>query len=839
MPRLKSLYYDDMKLTATILSLTMTCLAVQGQTGIESSKFATEELDRSVVALNASSRGNFVSWRLLPNDDEEKTRFDVIRNGTTVARNQYKTNYVDASGTSTSKYQIVTIVDGVAQDTTEAVQAWGAKYKKLILDRPATGPNGGTYSPNDCSVGDVDGDGNYELILKWDPSNSKDNSQGGITDNTIIDCYKIVDGEVVDGKTVNCKRLWRIDLGRNIRSGAHYTQFMVYDFDGDGRAEMMCKTGPGSIDGAGRYVNEAATDETIKAIKGTALYRNSDGRITGGQEWLTVFRGETGEAVHTIFYNPNRNMTYGGAANGSVNWGVGGKNDTGSYGNRGERYLAAVAHLDGLDQPASGIFCRGYYDYAFIWAVDFDGNHLHQRWLSSNKAQNTYSVITYDADDNPTTKTYNNMRPTSGSGSGTMYQNGNHNMSIADVDGDGRDEIVWGSACCDDDGRVLYGTGFGHGDAIHLADHCPDRPGLEVFQIHEGGNYGWDLHDAATGEIIYSATGSSDNGRGIAGAFDANTRGSLFWSSNDRSPRSAVTGKTVYSSGGSQNFRIYWDGDLQDELLDGSKLDKFKSGSGGTSRLVTFSDIGPGNTCNSTKNTPCLQADILGDWREEVILYGQDDEETCLAIYSSNITSNYRMTSLMLDHTYRMGVCWQNTAYNQPPHLGYYLPDSFMPQLLTDGQPLTLTVGTEMDIVIVCTRYCSTITLSNYLTEDGTKMSGMPDGLEKKIDYTNKTLTICGTPTTAGTYRLILSLKGLGSEKTTDTLTINVVDVDDYPKGDVNHDNIVDVADVATVISVMAAEGDDPEKTRAADVNGDGVVDVADIATIIDIMAAS
>ena len=192
-------------------------------------------------------------------------------------------------------------------------------------------------------------------------------------------------------------------------------------------------------------------------------------------------------------------------------------------------------------------------------------------------------MTTYDADGNGTSKTYSNMKPTSGGGSGTMYQNGNHNLSIADVDGDGRDEIVWGSATCDDNGRVLFGTGFGHGDAIHLADHCPDRPGLEVFQIHEAGSYGWDLHDAATGEIIFSATGSADNGRGIAGQFDTNVRGSLFWSSNDGSARSAITGNVVSSNHGSSNFRIYWDGDLQDELLDGTKIDKWNGS--GTSRI--------------------------------------------------------------------------------------------------------------------------------------------------------------------------------------------------------------------------------------------------------------
>jgi rhamnogalacturonan endolyase len=721
-----------------------------------------ERLDRGVVALPAAGgTGNFISWRFLGTDDEEATRFDIIRNGVTIQKNVYKTNYEDKGGTKTAKYQIVTKVDGEETATTDPVGVWNAVYLPVALSRPATGPNGGVYAPNDCSVGDVDGDGQYEIFVKWQPDNAKDNSQSGITDNTIIDCYRL------DGT-----KLWRVDLGRNIRSGAHYTQFMVYDFDGDGHAEMMCKTGPGSLDGTGHYVNEAATDETIKAVSGTALYRSDAGRITGGQEWLTVFDGQTGQAIHTIFYNPNRNMNYGGAADGSVNWGVGGKNDTGSYGNRGERFLAAVASLGGPDENASAIFCRGYYDYAFIWAVDFDGQQLHQRWFSSHKNGSSYTLTTFDANGKGTSKTYSNCKPTRGSGSGTMYQNGNHNMSVADVDGDGCDEIIWGSAALDHNGRLLYGTGWGHGDAIHLADHCPDRPGLEVFQIHEGNGYGWDLHDAATGEILFSATGGADNGRGIAGNFDAKTHGSLFWSSNDGSPRSAVTGQTVYQSGGSSNFRVYWDGDLLDELLDGSKLDKFKSGEGGTNRLFTIYNAGPGSTCNGSKNTPNLQADILGDWREEIILH---DGSSTLAIYSTNTTTVYRMPTLMHDHTYRMGICWQNTAYNQPPHLGYFLPDAMLPYFINDVDELTIEVGKEMEPLVLQGRYTSVISQSQYIV-DGVKKSGMPAGLTKTIDIAAKRFTLAGTPTQPGDYQLLVNLRSLSSELIVDTINIHVTD---------------------------------------------------------------
>ena len=535
----------------------------------------------------------------------------------------------------------------------------------------------------------------------------------------------------------------------------------------------MCKTGPGSIDGKNNYVNQAATDETIKAVSGTALYRSGDGRIIGGQEWLTVFNGETGEAIHTIFYNPNRNMTYGGAANGSVNWGdVDGKSDAASYGNRGERYLAAVAHLDGPDKNPSGIFCRGYYGYAFIWAVDFDGQQLKQKWFSAHKSKTAYTLTTYDADGNGTTQSFSNCKPTSGSGSGTMFANGNHNMSIADADGDGCDEIIWGSAALNNDGTLLYGTGFGHGDAIHVANHNPDRPGLEVFEVHEEkGTYAWDLHDAATGEILLKGGPAGvDNGRGMAGQFDANVRGSLFWSASDKAARSAVTGEQVSANSGSSNFRIYWDGDLQEELLDGNKIDKWNGN--GTSRIRTLSE-GPSSTCNSTKNTPNLQADILGDWREEVILHNGADQ---IAIYTTNTETSYRMPTLMHDHTYRLGVAWQNTAYNQPPHIGYYLPDALSPQMVGEKE-LTVKVDEEIDWTLEW-RYAKTASVAASYRPDGTQKRNLPPtGMSRSIDYDNKTITFTGSLNEGGDYKIEMKLTALsGNETVTETLVIHVDD---------------------------------------------------------------
>ena len=634
-----------------------------------------EKLDRGLVALPANSgSGNFVSWRVLGTDDNN-TRFDLVRNGTTIATDLEISNYKDASGNSSSEYQVITKINGETISTSDPVKAWGEVYKKLKLDRPATGAQGGTYSPNDCSVGDVDGDGEYEIFVKWDPSNSKDNSQSDKTDNVYLDCYKL------DGT-----KLWRIDLGVNIRAGAHYTQFQVYDYDGDGKAEMMCKTAPGSKDGQGNYVNQAATDEIIKAANNTKDHRTSAGRINSGHEYLTIFNGETGAAIHTIAYYPNRNAKAElSEAAGTYNWDDrSGKNDKGDYGNRGERYLAATAYLDGPDHNPSGIFCRGYYTYAHIWAVDFDGQQLKTRWLHSSDSRTTYKWMTPD-ENNPqrlTSKTLKGNTCYSGLNRYTMYANGNHNMSIADVDFDGKDEIIWGSAALDDDGKMLYSVGFGHGDAIHLADLDPDRPGLELFDVHEEkGNYAWDIHDAATGEILFKGgPKGQDNGRGLAADIVSNNRGYEFWSSyggpenaadRNQNPFSAQTGKQVISQKASMNFRIYWDGDMQDELFDGTNISHWNGSSYTTTALGNYN---ASQSCNGTKATPNLLADLFGDWREEVILWSANDNAT-LNIFTTNTPTPYRVPTLMHDHTYRMGICWQNTAYNQPPHLGYYLPD--------------------------------------------------------------------------------------------------------------------------------------------------------------------
>lgn len=709
-----------------------------------------EHLGRGLIVTRAENKGNFVSWRYLATDSLPTT-FDLLRNGDAIKTNiSTSTSYTDTYGTSAHTYQIVTKINGEAIDTTDAVTPWTDYYWQIHLDLPTA--KGYTYSPNDCSVGDVDGDGEYELFVKWDPSNSRDNSQDGATGNVYLDCYKV--DWTAGGAGTTPEKLWRVDLGKNIRAGAHYTQFMVYDFDGDGRAEMMCKTGPGSKDGTDNYVSAAGTDSKILECNNTKTWRNSGGKIDGGYEFLTVFEGLTGKALHTVFYKPNRNATtIGTESTGTFNWDDrSGKTDKASYGNRGERYLAAVAHLDGEDQNASAVFVRGYYTYAYLWAVTFDGKELKDKWYHSSHSTSQYKVT--DAEGN--TQSYNAPAATRGSGSRTMYGNGNHNLSVADVDGDGADEIIWGSAALDHDGTLLYATGYGHGDAIHLADHNPDRPGLEVFEVHEGSPYGWDLHDAATGKIIHKATSSGDNGRGMAAQLSADHRGSFFSSAADRQQRSAVTGEVTSTGKTSTNFRIYWDGDLQEELLDGGKIDKWNGN--GTSRVYingkNLYDYNASSSCNGSKSTPNLQADILGDWREEIILWSSNDNAT-LNLFTTNAATNYRVPTLMHDHTYRMGIAWQNVAYNQPPHIGYYLPDSIGACLVLaelSGEPeQTIELGDSIIPIIYHYKHASGVSLSGTINSYG---------INKAIDEKAQTITLHGTPTKAGTIRYTIKTSG-------------------------------------------------------------------------------
>lgn len=602
-----------------------------------------ERLDRGVVAYKVDGR-MMVSWRLLATDNAVETQFNVYRNGVKVNEQPiiYGTNIIDPLGTEGDKYK----VEAIGGETSEEVTALATPYINIQLNRPEGGvtkphtsydgsgnatpyPDGCKYdyAPGDISAADVDGDGEYELVLRWDPSNMHDNSQSGYTGNVYIDCYKL-----------NGTKLWRIDLGENIRAGEHYTQFMVYDFDQDGKAELICKTAPGTKDGKGNYVIMGSDDPTKSYVNTEG--KNTVGTIGSGPEYLTVFNGETGAEVTSIAYEPARGS--------SKDWGKD------SYWNRSERYLACVAYLDG--KRPSAVFCRGYYQRAAMVAYDFDGKNLIKRWKRDDK--------------------------TAGTG---CYGEGAHAIAVADVDQDGCDEIIFGSACVDHNGEMLYRTGFGHGDALHVGDLDPDRPGLEVFMVHEEKSsaypYDAEMRDAYTGKVIWGLKQSGyDIGRGLAADCDSTSRGYEMWPIGDYSSGTRVNnvfdckGNAISTKRPDVNFRIYWTGTLYDEILDGGKICQWQNTTTSAKQIVNLATTYNCGTVNGTKNVPNLCADILGDWREEVILYDKTTKAN-LMVFLTPFTSGYRIPTLMHDHTYRMAVCWQNVAYNQPPHLGYYLPD--------------------------------------------------------------------------------------------------------------------------------------------------------------------
>lgn len=791
-----------------------------------------EPLTRGLVAIHKSSGGNFISWRLL-GTDAEGTTFDLYRDGKVISKNLSATSYADGSGQTSSVYQVVTHREGMEDETSGEAQTWETIYKTMKLDRPtgdsffykkgywgnnkpaADSTDYYNYYAHEASVADVDGDGEYEILVKWDPTNTHDNSNSGFTGNVYYDCYRM--NYATGNEDLSGQKLWRIDLGKNIRAGSHYNQPMFFDFNGDGKAELICKTGPGSKDGLGRYVTEAATDETIRnATDNETDYRNSSGHILTGPEYLTVFDGQTGKALHTIWYNPNRGFTTG-KASAYGDWGD-------SYGNRGERFLAGVAYLDGPDGNPSAVMCRGYYTRAYLWAVDFDGTSLKQKWLHASVSKTRVNVY---GPENTLVKSTTYNKNTSGVGDEyTAYGQGCHSLAVGDVDGDGCDEIMYGSAAVDNDGGLLYSTGLGHGDASHLSDFMPDRPGLEYMMPHEHAPYGWHVRDAATGELLLYHTSSEDNGRGMAAVTLANTRGGQFWSAANYNVYD-IDDNVISTARPAYCFRIYWDGDPQDELLDGVAITKFN----GTENTRLLSANGCIN--NGSKAYPVLSADLFGDWREELVLCQADDSCT-LRIYSTTEATKHVVPTLMHDHTYRMSICWQNVAYNQPPHVGYYMPDSVAARFVPVEGKKEQTVQLDDDMETVTCKWKNCTGASVYQTLlNGTRIKnyGVPTGFKFTKDATAQTWTLTGTPSEEGTYEFLI--RATGSNDGVNIIdTIKVVVTSGGTFGDVNGDGVVNGTDIQAVINFIVI-GEYDEK---ADVNKDEVVNGTDIQEIINII---
>jgi hypothetical protein len=709
-----------------------------------------ERLDRGLVAVSTAG-GVFLSWRLLGREVFGHTAtgmagatFRVYRDGVRIANVADSTNYLDPAGTAASRYRVAAVLHGRQVDRGASVTPWSEGFHDLPLRRPADGvtPAGEayTYSANDMSVGDVDGDGQYEYVVKWDPSNSKDVSQVGYTGPVYLDTYEL-DGTL----------LHRIDLGVNVRAGAHYTQFLVYDFDGDGRAELMLKTAPGTRtiryapDGgvaSERYITmprhdvlagrshgddyrlsaagyrehlvtmflgwhahpevvagrwpatleealgippahpyplsrpdaEALVDYFIDVYAPARSARNNlrafEGFIVDGPEYLTVFEGASGRELQTIRYKPGRHddgLMWGDYAMARI-----------EPGNRVDRFLAGVAYLDGR-RPAA-VFARGYYTRTTLVAYGWDGRRLRENWY----VDSGWVPMTNPFNDSP------HGRDGTDPEFGALTTQGFHSLSAADVDADGKQEIVYGSATLDDDGSVRYSSfdvlpegsaapgenvRLGHGDAMHVTDIDPDRAGLEIFVCHEGATfapYGMSMRDAATGEVLFGVYSGRDTGRAMIGDVLPEVRGIESWASlpggTDSLGLYSATGAVTPGPIPGTNQSIRWAADLTTQIVNGAQavtptVDDWRRGS-----LLTAAGT---LTNNGTKGNPSLVADIFGDWREELLVRTADS--SAIRIYLSTEVTGHKLYTLMHDPQYRVEVARQQTTYNQPAYPSFYL----------------------------------------------------------------------------------------------------------------------------------------------------------------------
>ena len=633
-----------------------------------------EQLDRGLIAIPTADNQTLLSWRLFA-DDPDGIAFHVYRSigqdspkRLTDEPVKQSTIHIDARPlTNDTAYFVQTVNDAKHTGGTPVAPAVGVDVDSASLNNPnATSPTGDSrpaihftahdsqgsylsiptglpdgYHANDASVGDLDGDGQYELIVHV-VGRSRDNSQGGPTDPPLFYVYRL-DGTL----------LWTISLGHNVREGAHYNPFVVYDLNGDGRAEFICKTADGTVDAAGTILGDAQADHRVPVPEEQRSdesgrrrrfrrYPTDAGKILSGPEYLTVFDGLAGTEVVSVPYVPQRAPDNDSPSRSDQKhiWGD-------DYGNRMDRFHMTVAYLDG--HRPSLITSRGYYAKTVVVAWDLVDNELTQRWL-------------FDSDEQGPADRTNKWRG-----------QGNHSIAIADVDNDGSDEIIFGGMVIDDDGKGLYTTGLGHGDAQHTSDLDPTRPGLETWSIHEderpGSDFiGSEMRDARTGEILFVAARGRDVPRGMAADIDPSYPGCEVWGGS----------RTLLSSKGeaigrpprSNNMAIYWDGDLRRELLSGVWISKWQPEQQREQLIFDGRAAGLASN-NGSKSNPCLSADILGDWREELIARTADNSE--IRIYTTTEPTAYRIPTLMHDRQYRIGVAWQNVGYNQPPHLSYDL----------------------------------------------------------------------------------------------------------------------------------------------------------------------
>ncbi|MBN2063458.1 MAG: hypothetical protein JW745_01560, partial [Sedimentisphaerales bacterium] len=524
-----------------------------------------EKLDRGLVAVYKGGTQVYVGWRMF-GTDPDNIAFNVYRGTVKInaAPVTNSTNYLDSAGNVNAKYSVAAVIDGVEQPLSGPVTVWSSYCRSINLSAVE-----GSYEVNDISVGDLDGDGSYEIVLKRLATERSETS----TLFNLIEAYKL-DGTM----------LWRIDLGPNNLYAPVDVNPIVYDFDSDGRAEVALRTCEGNTDATGVTIGDVDGDG-ITDYRSSAVL-NNELWMTEGPEFLSIFDGLTGKELARADYIERDPISQWGNSGMSLS----------QYAHRANKCMMTPAYLDG--QRPSLVICRGIYHRIKMEAWNYRNGVLSRIW-------------TFDSEQWP--------------GYGGQ---GNHNLTVGDVDSDGRDEIVYASMCVDDNGKGLYTTQLGHGDALHMSDMIPDRPGLEVFQCHENYPYGTTLRDAGTGEILWQKTADGDTGRCCAAHVDSRYPGYQMWSVASGGTYNCVDNSLISTNTPNWgNFLIWWDGDLQREILDavggdGKNPVINKWYGDGAGRLLSLYNV-PSSyataAINYTKGNPCLSGDILGDWREEAI----------------------------------------------------------------------------------------------------------------------------------------------------------------------------------------------------------------------------
>lgn len=618
-------------------------LALLVSMGANAQRF-TDKLDRGLVAVK-TTKGVYCSWRIQA-DEYYDVKYNLYRDGTRVnAEPLDVSNFTDASGSESSQYTVKAVLNGVEQQASKAATVFKSNYKEIKIKHDASLK--ATYEPNDACCADVDGDGEVEILMKFNnkeegeqlyPKNGPTINGVATKEYSMLACLK-QDGTV----------LWWVNCGPNMGDFQNNEQNIVgYDWDMDGKAEVVMRLEEGST------VHMAdGTTYTIGADgkNGTSWKNYREPKASGSVEWFTHYgkeflwycEGATGKPYQCIEFPLKR--LEDGEKDLKAAWGDG-------YGHRSSKYFFGAPYLDG--KHPSLFLGRGIYTrHKFIaYDVDPKTHDLKVRWK------------------------WTNNQPGS-----PWYGQGYHNYIVADVDWDGRDEIVWGSMVIDDNGMGLSTTGLGHGDAQHIGDFNPYIHGQEMFACNED-NPSNNYRDATTSKIYYRKTDTNDDGRCLAGNFYNDFPGAVGHSAHD-TPISTVTNEHVSTNtnGLSMNFRIYWDGDLLEECFNNTEVTK-----PGVGTIATF--LGAYSN-NGTKATPCYQGDIFGDWREEVIERTADNN---IRIYTTNEPTKWRNYSLWYDHQYRNGMVWQPCGYNQPPHVSYFLGEL---EGITIAPPPLTTTGRE------------------------------------------------------------------------------------------------------------------------------------------------